>query len=536
VLQAKDAFPSLESTGPRHLILCCDGTGNIWGNGHDTNVVKIVRLLVKDERQVLYYDPGVGTTDNFPPIDLGSRITAYARRFVGLAFASGIYDNIGAGYEFLVNNFTDGDRICLLGFSRGAFTARSIAGIVDEFGIVRPGARAMLPLLVRTYFSPADGRVAKSGKPRAAFANDIKQNFCSPTGAAATVYFLGVWDTVASVGLTGLRITTDTNVRQKRYQHVRHAVALGEQRWKYSPRLYTSVGPPILPEQSFHQEWFTGCHSDIGGSYQDSSLSNLTLRWMIDQAQDLKIGLRFAKAASEVAGDVDGTAHDEAFQSPWWTLVGLCERFRPSDAQMNVAVLERRTDRSVWRPLWRRPLFWLFALATVALILSSALVLAWKTLDVGHQLLIALHFQAQPWRYFIETTVFSRDSVRRATYIDFVLIPVYVSLMALLVVHARHRLAYSAQNMWAARLDRWSSGLPILVTAGADFLENLGVLLGLSSDGRIWIRTVALMTDVKLAGIAAVILYVLLVPWLAHSTRAAPGSVAGQRNNCATGR
>ena len=123
----------------RNLIVCCDGTGNIWGNGHDTNVVKLVRLLVKDDRQVVYYDPGVGTTDNFPPIGVWNKVKAFARRVMGLAMAGGIYESIGQGYEFLVDNFRAGDRVCLFGFSRGAFAARSIAGIVDQFGIVRPG-------------------------------------------------------------------------------------------------------------------------------------------------------------------------------------------------------------------------------------------------------------------------------------------------------------------------------------------------------------------------------------------------------------
>jgi hypothetical protein len=375
----------------------------------------------------------------------------------------------------------------------------------------------MVPLLVRTYFSPVDGRALRSGKTRTAFANDIQQNFCSPAGAAATVYFLGVWDTVASVGLSGLRITTDTNVRQKSYQHVRHAVALDEQRWKYSPRLYTAVGPPVMRDQSFRQEWFTGCHSDVGGSYQDSSLSNLTLRWMIEQAQDPKVGLRFVEAAKEMTGDADGTAHDEAFQSPWWTLVGLCERFRPADAQMNVAVLERRTNQSVWRPIWKRSLFWLLALGTIALTLLPGLVLAWNSPDVERELLIALRYQAQPWRYLAVEAAFARDNARLATYLDFFLIPVYASLMALLVVHARHRLIYSAQSTWAARLDRWSSGLPILITAGADIIENVSVLIGLGSGERIWVRWVEWISDLKFAGIVTVILYVLLAPRLTNT-------------------
>jgi len=305
----------------RNLIVCCDGTGNIWGNGHDTNVVKLVRLLVKDDSQIVHYDPGVGTTDNFPPIGLWNKVKAFSGRVVGLAMAGGIYESIGQGYEFLVDNFREGDRVCVFGFSRGAFAARSIAGIVDQFGIVRPGAKAMVPLLVSMYFSSPGKRAGDTHKTRETFAADIRTNFCSPGGAGAGVYFLGVWDTVASVGLFGLRITTDANVRHKRYQHVRHAVALDEMRWKYTPRLYRDEGPPVVPGQTFEQTWFTGCHSDVGGSYADAALANLTLRWIVEAAAAPAVGLRFLQPASAIVGDPNGLAHDEAFAAPWWTLV-----------------------------------------------------------------------------------------------------------------------------------------------------------------------------------------------------------------------
>src|ERR1700737_318342 len=169
---------SQPATSPsRNLILCCDGTGNIWGNGHDTNGVKLVRLLEKDDQHLVYYHPGVGTTDNFPPGGLGNRFKENPRTLVGLTLADGLYDSIGRGYQFLIDNFREGDRISVIGFSRGAFTARSIAGLVNEFGIVQSGAKTLVALIVRTYFMKPHHRAAKSDKTRQDVAEDIRRNF-----------------------------------------------------------------------------------------------------------------------------------------------------------------------------------------------------------------------------------------------------------------------------------------------------------------------------------------------------------------------
>jgi hypothetical protein len=510
----------------RNLIVCCDGTGNIWGNGHDTNVVKLVRLLVKDDSQIVYYDPGVGTTDNFPPIGLWNEVKAFSGRVVGLAMAGGIYESIGQGYEFLVDNFREGDRVCVFGFSRGAFAARSIAGIVDQFGIVRPGAKAMVPLLVSMYFSRPGKRAGGTQKTRETFAADIRSNFCAPSGAAAGVYFVGVWDTVASVGLFGLRITTDANVRHKRYQHVRHAVALDETRWKYSPRLYRDEGPPVVPGQTFEQTWFTGCHSDVGGSYADAALANLTLRWIVEAASAPAVGLRFLQPASAIVGDPNGLAHDEAFAAPWWTLAGLCERFRPEGAVQDPSVAARHAGRSVWVPWWRRPIFWVLALTTAILALAPGLLYAWGVADFWPQVLAGLKLQVHPWRYLHDPTSVAATTAWSATLLDCVLIPWYVSLFALWTAHARHGLRYSAQSLVAARLDRWLSAWPLIILAAADLAENAGVFAGLNHEGAARLsacRWVAAFGAVKLTALAVFGLYLLGVWVLGTFTRRSAG-------------
>jgi type VI secretion system (T6SS) phospholipase Tle1-like effector len=499
------------TSSPRNLVLCCDGTGNIWGNGHDTNVVKLVRLLQKDDQQCVYYDPGVGTTDNFPPVGLWNRFKENVRRLVGLTLADGLYDSIGRGYQFLIDNFREGDRISVFGFSRGAFTARSIAGIVNEFGIVQSGAKTLVALIVRTYFMKPHQRAARPDKSRQGVAADIRQNFCSPAGSEAHIHFLGVWDTVASVGLLGLKIKTDANVRIKNYQHVRHAVALHETRWKYSPRLYTDSGAPKRQGQTYKQVWFNGCHSDVGGSYAEAELSNLSLRWMIDEASAPGVDLRFSSEAGNVIGNPNGLLHDEPFQSPWWTLVGLANRFRPVGAIDHPSVGQRAAEGlTVWKPLWRLPRFWILAMATLGLSLLPALVLSWSEADFAGKFAHVMQYQANPARYLQPPKEFSDAAVRLATWLDCLLIPVYLSLFSLLVVTARRGLRYGPQNTRAATIDLCTSALLLILLAVADIAENIGVFAGVDFlDGRAiaWIQT---WTAVKVGLLGLLALYLLI--------------------------
>ena len=487
----------------RNLILCCDGTGNIWGNGHDTNVVKLVRALQKDDGQLVYYDPGVGTTDNFPPVGFRNSIKEKLRRIVGLAFADGVYDSIGRGYQFLVDNFREGDRICVFGFSRGAFTARSIAGIVNEFGIVQAGARTLIALIVRTYFTKPNA-AARANKNRGSVAEDIRRNFCSPAGSQAHIHFVGVWDTVESVGLLGLKIRTDRNVRNRKYLHVRHAVSLDETRWKYSPRLYTDEGPPELPGQTFRQVWFNGCHSDVGGSYARAELSDIALRWMLDEAAAPGVDVRFDEATvSKIVGDPNGLLHDEPVHAPWWTLVGLCQRYRPAEAEFHPSVKERRSGAMTeWKPLLRAPRFWKFAAATLVLWALPALLLAWDKVDFAAKFNLVMEYQAQPFRYLETSQVFSGNAARLATWLDLLLfIPVYLSLLSLLVVYARRAFRYAPQDKRAAAIDLGMSALPLILLTVVDVTEDLAVLAGLDflGDRPIpWIRMFTVMKFVLL--------------------------------------
>ena len=185
---------------PRQLILCCDGTNNNLTGGHnDTNVVKLCRLLAArdDDAQTVFYDPGVGNPGELPGATQWDKLRRSVQRYAGLAFGRGVYENMSECYHFLMTHYRPGDQICVFGFSRGAFTARSVAGLVNQFGILKPHMESMVITLIHVYFSD------RSLDPAAAkgITAQTARLFVAPDARNVELQFVGVWDTVASVGM-----------------------------------------------------------------------------------------------------------------------------------------------------------------------------------------------------------------------------------------------------------------------------------------------------------------------------------------------
>jgi len=151
------------SSQTRQLVLLLDGTNNtLTGRIRDTNVLKLYEHLNRcaDGSQTLYYDPGVGAPDSLPSTGVLDQAGRWVQRIYGLAYGRGIYENIRDAYLFLMRNWQPGDEIWLFGFSRGAFTARSISGMVHLFGIIDAQHESLLPTLLRVYFAkqPQSGK------------------------------------------------------------------------------------------------------------------------------------------------------------------------------------------------------------------------------------------------------------------------------------------------------------------------------------------------------------------------------------------
>ena len=341
----------------RQLIVCCDGTNNnLTGRRQDTNVSQLCELLAPEQnRQLLYYDPGVGNAGSLPEATWGEKIQQKYERLSGLAFGSGIYENIAEAYYFLMRNWQEGDDIFLFGFSRGAFTARSLGGLVTQFGILRPGMEVMVPTLLYSYFRERGTAARKAEFDRTR--DQISQLFASDAAREAHVWFVGVWDTVASVGapLPFLKkeITANPTIVGKRFDNVRQALALDEYRTTFKPRPYLiQEGYDYARhQQTIDQAWFDGGHCDVGGGYENdhAGLSQQSFLWMVKEAASdvgrlrlrsellgadglpdtTRIG-QFLDALSEQRGPREKLVQSEVYRTAWWAMGGMSVR-NPSD-------------------------------------------------------------------------------------------------------------------------------------------------------------------------------------------------------------
>ena len=407
------ATPLEPDRPPRQLIVCCDGTNNTLTAGtQDTNVLRLVTHLAAhpSPHRLVYYDPGVGTPDAAPPTDPMDWAQRTWERISGLASGRGVYDNIAAAYLFLMQSWRDHrDRIYLFGFSRGAFTVRGVAGMVNLFGILEPDHAVLLPTLLSIYFSqPGDrggslqkatywvhqasrkglergsatvglGGAGASAVTRERLGQQVRDLFTTPAGHDAWVHWIGVWDTVESVGLPGPLSRTNPStatLHGKRLRHVRHALAFDEHRWTFEPRLYEEPGDVATAGQTLKQRWFAGVHCDVGGSYPrgDRQLADEALQWMVAEvAQDLAI-------PPLPAGTTPRVRHDALWDTPWWALAGMCLRNmqpRTANGDQPIAVIPgpwaALPSTSVWdtrRQAW--PLAVALLIGTLCLLLSGA--------------------------------------------------------------------------------------------------------------------------------------------------------------------
>lgn len=300
----------------KNIVLLFDGTSNEIAADR-TNILRLFGTLRRTDRQLVYYDPGVGT---FGADESWSQVWRKAVEVWGLATGWGMDSNIKQAYRFIVENYeaapreSDGkkigedDRIYIFGFSRGAYTARVLAGFIHALGLIRREHLNLVDYAYRTYKGIPDHQThapatpAPEGSPaRSAFAA-MRLYERTLKGIRPTIELLGLFDTVASViepGKVGIQFKTHpfTN-RNPSVRHVRHAVAIDERRTMFRPELWPSDqhfwGSPFRPPadrpvepQDVKEVWFTGVHGDIGGGYPEkqSALIKIPLAWMIRETE-----------------------------------------------------------------------------------------------------------------------------------------------------------------------------------------------------------------------------------------------------------
>lgn len=274
----------------KKIVICCDGTWNTpdeekEGISCATNVVKIAEAIAQRSddgmEQRVYYHPGVGTSGSF-----------LSQWFDG-ATGTGVSANILDAYRFLIMNYEAGDALYLFGFSRGAFTVRSLAGLIRNSGLLRPSALAKVDEAYQIYRSRRP-----STDPREREATLFRKTYA--VADTVPIRFIGVFDTVGSLGnplfvnsvLQSLSFSVvgnqfhDTNLSSY-VDNAFQALAIDEKRRNFLPALWRQQ--EHAKGQTLEQVWFAGVHSNVGGGYPVTGLSDIALEWMVSKAQ--KCGL-----------------------------------------------------------------------------------------------------------------------------------------------------------------------------------------------------------------------------------------------------
>ena len=283
----------------KNIALFSDGTNNQGGNGRDTNVWRLYNLLETDHKkikQIAFYDDGVGTFKSTP------------LKIAGLAFGWGLSQNVRDLYVYLASHYEDGDDIYLFGFSRGSFTVRMLANLIDFAGLpvgddLKSKPKHLKELskkLLKDYkkhISQHEGIYSSPEK-----ISDVRKLDAIDGKGNKTYQFnkvpircMGVWDTVNS---TGTPINEIRKIVFCLYPWVQdktiynlpdcvktgfHALAVDEARKSFSPTLWNEH--KLKEDQYVEQVWFAGVHSNVGGGYPKDSLAQISLEWLIKRLQ-----------------------------------------------------------------------------------------------------------------------------------------------------------------------------------------------------------------------------------------------------------
>ena len=284
----------------KNIVIFSDGTGQKGGVGSNTNVYKLFNMIEdRTDRQIAYYDQGLGTD---------------WRKITGSIVGRGFSKNILECYRFIFENFEANDQIYLFGFSRGAATVRSLSAFIHLFGVL-PKSRSDL---IEQAFDIYKIRKTEERELKAkAFIKKHHTMWCK-------IKFLGVWDTVAALGLPikWLSVGIDQLFPHKFHnfelsesvEFARHALSIDDERKTFHPMIWDPLENNQLPDK-MKQVWFCGVHTDVGGGYREDDLSIITLKWMIREAEAKGLiiyrnsAVYITLMASEP--DVNGEMHDE---------------------------------------------------------------------------------------------------------------------------------------------------------------------------------------------------------------------------------
>jgi uncharacterized protein (DUF2235 family) len=334
----------------KRIIICCDGTWNEPEKLSEERIVPTnVLLMVRAIRphagdkvdQVVFYETGLGTGA------LGK-----FNRVVAGATGLGISGHIQSCYRFLANNYKPGDEIFLFGFSRGAYTARSLVGMIGAVGLLEKADMEFLPEAYHYYRTEPSKR---RGSKNYSLIERIR-------GEVPPIKFIGVWDTVGALGAptpllrklsgrfwAGFHDTELSDI----VENAVHAVAIDERRGPFRPSLWTAANK----QTKIEQVWFCGVHSNVGGGYPDAGLSDVALDWMLDRATECGLCIDEQCRKDKIKPDALGHMEDsysagyrflELFRvKPYLRPLGLPDTV---NEKIHYSVLERLRHRTDYRP------------------------------------------------------------------------------------------------------------------------------------------------------------------------------------------
>jgi len=273
----------------KKLAIFLDGTWNAVGT--NTNVWRLRSLCAgKNDKgcpQLRYYDPGVNGV-------------------VGGGWGKGLTENVQEAYNWLVDNYDEGDQIFIFGFSRGAHTARSLAGFISICGLLKPGGALGVAQLYERYRNDDDRTIYKlpTLDPTSITPED---RWMLKYSRPVAIEMVGVWDTVGALGVPAFNIpgVSSSTLKfhhtglRKPVRHGFHALALDEHRAKFAPTPWTirtkagaTTPAPMRPIESVEQRWFVGAHANVGGGCFNDTLAQLPLQWMMQKAASLGLAFR----------------------------------------------------------------------------------------------------------------------------------------------------------------------------------------------------------------------------------------------------
>jgi len=278
----------------KNIVIFADGTGQEGGHGNNTNVYKLFNTVTdRTKEQIVFYDRGLGTG---------------WRKVSGNMFGAGMAQNIKECYSFIFENYQAGDKIYLIGFSRGAATVRSLSSFIHYFGILPQSRPELIDEAYDIY------KITNSKKREEKAKNFISKNHTMWTH----VEFIGVWDTVSALGvpihfldvlfqkIPFMRHKYHNFKLSRSVKYAYQALAIDDYRDTFHPVLWEKEKEDY---QKIEQVWFVGSHTDIGGGYKEQEISDIPLQWLTAKA--VKRGLLIYPSNSVgIHPDVNGTVHD----------------------------------------------------------------------------------------------------------------------------------------------------------------------------------------------------------------------------------